>query len=138
MRTSQWLTAVVLVGIGGFVGSALRFILSLAVQRYEISFPHGTLWANWAGCLLIGILASLASATEILSPSMRLLLATGFCGGLTTMSTFMYELLQFVRDREYLYAGGYLGMTLLGCVVMFCIGLLLTQWVIRPGVKPWS
>ena len=138
MRAGSLIAAVALVGAGGCVGSVLRFLLSLAAQRCEISFPHGTLWANWAGCFLIGLLTALAASTEILSPSMRLLLTTGFCGGFTTMSTFVYELLQFVRDREYYYAGAYLVMTVLGCVVMFCLGTLLTQWAIRPGAKPWS
>ena len=60
------------VGAGGFVGSVLRYGLSLAGQRLSISFPHGTLWANLLGCLLLGVVTAVAAETEVLSPSTHL------------------------------------------------------------------
>lgn len=115
--------AILVVGCGGFIGSVLRYALSVLSQRHAISFPHGTLWANLLGCLAIGVVVSLATATSSFSPLMRLFLATGICGGFTTMSSFIYELMRFVHDREYLYAGGYLLLTLVGCVVTFVLGV---------------
>ena len=111
------------VGVGGFVGSVLRFALSLFGQRFSITFPHGTLWSNLLGCFVIGVVTSLAVKTEVLTPTMRLLLATGFCGGFTTMSTFTYEMFKFVQATEYLYASGYFLLTIIGCAAAFCLGM---------------
>jgi CrcB protein len=121
------LGSIFLVGAGGFIGSALRFLLALVAQRYSISFPHGTLWANLLGCLAVGLIAALAAATEVLSPAVRLLLATGLCGGFTTMSSFIYELAQLLRDNEFFLAAGYFGLTLGGCLVMFWVGTLVIR-----------
>ena len=120
-----------LVGAGGALGSVLRYSLSLIAQRYSVTFPHGTLWANLLGCLVIGMVVTLATTTESLTPSLRLFLATGICGGFTTMSSFIYELVQFVRDHAYFYAGVYFSLTLAGCVAMFCIGVWLVQWALK-------
>ncbi len=111
------------VGFGGFAGSMLRYSLSLLGQRFSVSFPHGTLLANLLGCLALGAVSALAAKGGVLSPTTRLLLATGFCGGFTTMSTFTYETVRFVQDAEYLYAAGYLFLTLAGCLAFFCLGL---------------
>jgi CrcB protein len=111
------------VGFGGCVGSVFRYALSLACQRYSASFPHGTLWANLLGCLILGGVSALAAKTGALSPTVRLLLATGLCGGFTTMSTFTYEMYKFLEDAEYLYAAGYFSLTLAGCLAFFCLGL---------------
>jgi len=119
------------VGCGGFVGSVLRYALSLACQRHSAVFPHGTLWANLLGCLVLGALSALAARTGALSPATRLLLATGLCGGFTTMSTFTYELFRFLEDAEYLYAAGYFSLTLAGCLASFWLGL----WVAALMVK---
>ena len=111
------------VGAGGFIGSVMRYALSLLGQRCSVTFPHGTLWSNLLGCLVIGVLSALAAKTEVLSPTMRLLLATGLCGGFTTMSTFTYEMFKFVQATEYLYASGYFLLTMVGCAAMFCLGM---------------
>ncbi len=117
-----------LVGTGGFIGSVLRYLLSLLLQRQSISFPHGTLWTNLLGCLLLGGISTLAGETELLSPHSRLFLATGICGGFTTMSTFTYELSHFLKETDYLYATGYLVLTLFGCLAMFWLGVLVVKW----------
>ena len=112
------------VGAGGFIGSVLRYGLSLAGQRLSITFPHGTLWANLLGCLVLGMVVALAAETEILSPSARLFWATGLCGGFTTMSTFMYEMSRFAQDSENWVASGYFAATLAGCGMAFWLGSL--------------
>lgn len=111
------------VGLGGAIGSVFRYALSLSAQRFSVTFPHGTLWSNLLGCFIIGAVAAASSRTEILSPPMRLLLATGLCGGFTTMSTFTYEMFKFVQASEYLYASGYFLVTTVGCAAMFCLGM---------------
>lgn len=123
-----------MVGAGGFIGSILRYLLSLAGQRFSFTFPHGTLWANLLGCLALGIVTALATATEILSPTTRLFLATGICGGFTTMSTFTYETFQFAQDSEYLYAAVYCVATIAGCAAMFYMGLLAVKFAMKGPV----
>jgi fluoride exporter len=119
------------VGVGGCAGSILRFLVSLLAQQYSISFPQGTLCANLLGCCAIGMIASLSSATELLSPTTRLLLATGFCGGFTTMSSFVYELAQFMREDDYFLAAGYFSLTLAGSMLMFYLGAFAVKAVLK-------
>lgn len=125
------LIPVLAVGIGGFIGSILRYLLSIAGQRYSITFPHGTLWANLLGCLALGIITALATETESISPTTRLLLATGICGGFTTMSTFTYEMAQFAQDSEYLYASGYFAATIGGCAMAFYLGMFAIKFMMK-------
>ena len=122
---------IVAVGAGGFVGSVLRYGLSLFGQRFSVTFPHGTLWANLLGCLLLGAVAALAAETEILTPSARLFWATGLCGGFTTMSTFIYEMSKFGQDTEYWVASGYFAATLAGCAAAFWAGTLAIRWLMK-------
>jgi CrcB protein len=131
IHVMRYLAPILVVGTGGALGSVLRYLLSLLAQRYSVTFPHGTLWANLLGCLAIGMVVTLATATESISPSLRLFLATGICGGFTTMSSFIYELVQFSKDHEYLYAGAYFSLTLFGCMAMFCLGAWLVQWTLK-------
>ena len=123
-------TAILLVAIGGGAGSVLRYLLSVLAQRFAFSLPHGTLWANLIGCFVIGVVTTLGATGGMLSPAMRLLLATGICGGFTTMSSFIYELMKFLQERDYYMAAGYFGLTLGGCVVMFVLGCGLTRLII--------
>lgn len=125
------LVSMLAVGAGGFAGSVLRYGLSLAGQRVSVTFPHGTLWANLIGCLVLGAVMALAEEAEILSPSMRLFWATGLCGGFTTMSTFMYELSRFGQDSEYWVASGYFAATLVGCAAAFWVGTLAVRLLMK-------
>ena len=125
------LASMVAVGAGGFVGSILRYGFSLAGQRFSVAFPHGTLWANLLGCLLLGAVMAVAAETEILSPSARLFWATGLCGGFTTMSTFMYEMSRFGQDSEYWVASGYFAATLAGGALAFWAGTLAVRLLMK-------
>ena len=114
------------------LGGVSRYGLTLVTQNYAVfSIPFGTLVSNLAGCLIIGLIAGIGVKTEILSSEMRLLLATGFCGGFTTMSSFVYELGQFVQDKEYFYASSYLVATLAGAGLVFVLGLWLSELLLR-------
>ncbi|KQC07280.1 MAG: hypothetical protein APR62_06535 [Smithella sp. SDB] len=121
------LFAVFIVGSGGFIGSVLRYLLSLFGQKFSLTFPHGTLCANFLGCLLLGIIIAIATETQSFSPSTRLFLATGVCGGFTTMSSFTYETFRFCQDSEYLYAAGYMTLTIVGGIILFGIGMFATK-----------
>jgi CrcB protein len=66
-----------------------------------------------------------------MSTEMRLLLATGFCGGFTTMSSFIYELGQFVQDKEFFFASTYFVATLAGAGLAFALGLVISSFLLR-------
>lgn len=134
----QWLLTSLLVGLGGFTGSLARYGLSVASQRFSLSLPVGTFGANVLGCLTIGIIAEMAAATEALSPALRLLLATGFCGGFTTMSSFVYETVQMARAHEYVYAVAYLAATIAGSILAFGAGTALVKLVLKSTGGLWN
>ena len=114
------------------LGGVSRYGLTLATQNVAaFSLPYGTLLSNLAGCLLIGLIAGFSGRSELLSTELRLLLATGFCGGFTTMSSFIYELGQFVQDKEYFFASTYFVATLAGAGLAFALGLLLSAAIMR-------
>jgi CrcB protein len=121
------LTSMLLVAAGGAIGSILRYGLSLLTQRHAVIFPAGTLAANLLGCFAIGVVMAWATAAPAITPAMRLFLATGICGGFTTMSSFIYEVGAFARDHDYLYAGAYCVATLAGCAALFWLGTALVR-----------
>jgi CrcB protein len=124
--------AFLLVGLGSVAGGMSRYGLTLVTQNVSaFSLPYGTLLSNLAGCLAIGILAGLGAKTGLVSSEARLLLATGFCGGFTTMSSFVYELGQFLQDKEYFFASTYFVVTLAGAGLAFALGLVLSGLLMR-------
>jgi len=128
----QILLPLLLVGLGSMLGGVSRYGLSVLTQNVAaFSLPYGTLLSNLAGCLLIGVIAGFGGKTELLSSEMRLLLATGFCGGFTTLSSFIYELGQFIQDKEYFFASTYFVATLAGAGLAFALGLLISASVVR-------
>lgn len=122
----------ILVGIGGLAGSLCRYGFTLTLSSPAASMPWGTLASNLGGCLVIGMVSQLAANTELLSPSARLFLATGFCGGFTTLSSLIYELVQMVKDGEWLHAFLYLNGTFFGATAAFLIGMMLVKKVLTP------
>lgn len=94
----------ILVGLGGFFGSGLRFALGGWVQRLfpYSQMPLGTMTVNIVGCLLIGFLGGLAEQRQLLDTGLRLFLLVGVLGGFTTFSTFAYESLALAQDSLYL------------------------------------
>jgi CrcB protein len=122
----------VYVGLGSMLGGMSRYGMTLATQNYALmSLPFGTLISNVLGCFLIGVIAGIGANTQVLSTETRLLLATGFCGGFTTMSAFVYELGKFVQDKEYFFASSYVVITLAGAGLAFVIGLVISEMVLR-------
>jgi CrcB protein len=92
------------VGIGGFVGAILRFVVTglpekLILAKYGRLLPVGTFLANALGCALIGVLMAFV-ATGKLSQTSRLLLVTGLLGSLTTFSTFGWETVELFRESQ--------------------------------------
>lgn len=132
------LFALLAVGAGGFIGSVLRYLLSQLGQRFSITFPYGTLWANFLGCLVLGVITAVVTETQSVSPQARLFLATGVCGGFTTMSSFTYETFRFFQDSEYLYATAYLAATIAGCIILFGVGVFGTRLFLKGVGAGWN
>lgn len=122
------------VGLGGFLGAVFRYLTTLATQGISITFPYGTFVSNVLGCFVIGIVATLAMGSTLLSTEARLFLATGVCGGYTTLSSLIYELAQLVDDGELMHASIYIAATFVGAVIAFYLGTLLTTLLLRPQV----
>lgn len=90
-----------LVFIGGGIGSVLRYIIGKALNSSQSGIPYGTFTANILGSLLIGIILGFAAKNQTLTQNHTLLLATGFCGGFTTFSTFAYENHVFLKSGDF-------------------------------------
>ncbi len=102
-----------LVGMGSFLGGGMRFLLSKLIQSWAlVQFPLGTFAVNILGCLLLGFVSGLPVSIGWLSPSARLILTTGFCGGFTTFSTFMNENSSLLHNDSYLSLSLYVAASL--------------------------
>jgi CrcB protein len=100
---------ILLVALGGAIGSASRYALSYAVQSRTTSlFPWGTLLVNVTGSFLVGLIMRYALGGQAISAEARLFLTVGFCGGYTTFSTFSYESIRLIEDGDYRRAGLYI------------------------------
>ncbi|WP_447969101.1 fluoride efflux transporter CrcB [Nitrospira sp. M1] len=97
------MTQIVLVGLGGMIGSISRYLLSDFVQRLNpiLGYPFGTLTVNVLGCFLIGLLNALTDTQQLVISEIRPFLFIGLLGGFTTYSTFGYEAFAFLRDGQY-------------------------------------
>lgn len=117
------------VGIGAAVGAWLRWGLSLAFNARIESLPLGTLAANLVGGYLIGIAVALFQDMPQLAPEWRLLLVTGFLGGLTTFSTFSAEAVVLLQRGAYGWALLHAGVHLLGSVALCIAGFATWRWL---------
>lgn len=97
----DYLKTIAVIALGGSIGSISRYYVSLwAAQKFGAHFPYGTLFVNIAGCFIIGCFMVMATERLALSPYWRLLVATGFLGGLTTFSSFGYETLKLLEEAQ--------------------------------------
>jgi len=120
------------VALGGALGSVSRFwINGLVSEKTSATFPWGTLIINIGGSFVIGVLGAVASPEGRLnSPTRQFItqfLMIGVCGGYTTFSSFSLQTLNLVRDREWLYAGGNVVLSVVLCLVAVWLGWLLGE-----------
>lgn len=115
--------ALVLVGLGGAAGSIARFLISYYMaKRFTSGFPWATFSVNVFGALLIGIFIGLFGKIPE-QTQMKLLLATGFCGGFTTFSTFSLENISLLQQGHYGMAAVYVLTSLVFGVLAVWLGL---------------
>lgn len=110
-----------IVGLGGFIGTVLRFLVSRYFQMHVVSvFPWGTFTVNIIGSFLIGILFGLSEKRNIMSPEWRIFLTVGICGGFTTYSTFSNDAFILLQNNEFFRFATYSGLSfILGLFAVF-------------------
>lgn len=115
--------SIVAIAVGAALGALLRWHLGARLNALFPTIPPGTLAANLIGAYVIGVAIAVFSAYPAISPEWRLLIITGFCGGLTTFSTFSAELAVLLQQGELLWAAGQVAVHVTGSVVLTLAGI---------------
>jgi CrcB protein len=117
------------VALGGALGSVGRYWLNGIISTYVATFPLGTLVINVTGSFLIGIFGALTIPEGRMDSQTRIaatqFLMVGICGGYTTFSSFSWQTLNLLRDREWLYAGGNMVLSVVLCMIAVWLGFML-------------
>ncbi len=119
-----------LVGVGGFLGTIMRYWLSgFVAQRFGETFPWGTLVINVTGSFAIGLFATLTDPDGrfLVHPGVRQFIMMGIFGGYTTFSSFSWQTLTLLREGEWLYAGGNILLSVVLCLVAVGLGYILAK-----------
>ena len=121
--------AVIAICAGASVGALLRWILGLKMNAWVPLLPAGTLAANLIGGYVVGVAVAYFADAPQLSPEWRLLVITGFCGGLTTFSTFSAEAVELLQHGELGRMSILVSLHLLGSMAMTIAGIATWQWL---------
>jgi len=121
--------AVIAVALGGALGCLLRWLLALLLNRYSPAFPPGTLAANLIGCYIIGLGLACFAQNPGIAPEWRLFVTTGFCGGLTTFSTFSAEIVLLIQSGRGAGALMAIAAHLGGSLLMTFAGFVTVSWL---------
>ena len=116
-----------LVFLGGGLGSLFRYTIGLLLKPISPQLPLATLIANAIGCLFLGLLMGFLSTRSSVSSTQHMLLAVGFCGGLTTFSTFTLENMRFIEQGQFFYFFIYSISTFILGMVCIYAGMLLQK-----------
>ncbi|ATE78059.1 MULTISPECIES: fluoride efflux transporter CrcB [Pseudomonas] len=121
------LKSLAVIAVGASLGAWLRWLLGVKLNALFPTIPPGTVVANMVGGYIIGLAIAFLAASPTLSPEWRLLIITGFCGGLTTFSTFSAETVALIQEGRLLWALGSISLHVVGSLVMTAAGLLSYQ-----------
>jgi len=121
--------SVVAICVGGSLGSLLRWWLAILLNAHFPTIPPGTVTANLAGGYIIGLAIAFFATYSTLPPEWRLLVITGFCGGLTTFSTFSAEITALMQQGRVLWALGAVAIHLGGSILMTFAGIGTFVWL---------
>jgi CrcB protein len=117
------------VATGGMLGCLLRWALAMFFNRYFPSIPPGTLAANLIGCYIIGMALAFFTTYPHFAPEWRLFVTTGFCGGLTTFSTFSAEVVLLLQSGRMAWVLGAVAAHLIGSIMMTFAGIATVIWL---------
>jgi CrcB protein len=119
------MTSILFVGVGGCLGSVLRYLLGRIFTVGE--FPFTTMAVNFLGAFVIGFTSELAKEENLLRPNAVLFLQTGLCGGFTTFSTFSLETMTLFRNDKYFLGLSYVSSSVALCLIGVGIGAFLAR-----------
>ncbi|MDB6092271.1 MAG: Conserved hypothetical rane protein [Gammaproteobacteria bacterium] len=121
--------SIVAICVGASLGALFRWWLGARLNSFFPAIPPGTLAANLIGGYIIGLAVALFAAFPALAPEWRLLIITGFCGGLTTFSTFSAEVVTLLQEGRGLSVCGAIAAHLVGSVAMTLAGIGTVTWM---------
>ncbi len=120
--------AILLVGLGGAIGSMLRFMTSVFIGKYYATiFPIATWIVNLVGCFLIGLVFGLLAKSQSDSQDLKWFLITGFCGGFTTFSAFSFENIKMIESSNFTLAFANIALSVVGGLTAVWLGLMVTK-----------
>lgn len=125
--------SVAAVSVGGTLGCLFRWWLALQLNRLFPTIPPGTLAANLIGGYIIGMALGYFALDAAAPPEWRLFVMTGFCGGLTTFSTFSAEVITLLQRAQVGFALGEIGVHVLGSLTATALGVLTVRWAVGVG-----
>ncbi|MCO6565304.1 MAG: fluoride efflux transporter CrcB [Apibacter sp.] len=117
-----------LVGFGGSLGSIIRYLISINIQKYYWGgFPLATFLINCSGCIIIGLFFGLSERFDFVNNDIKLFLITGFCGGYTTFSTFSAENLQLYQNHHFITLAFYVFISIFTGVLGVWLGHFISK-----------
>jgi CrcB protein len=123
------LNAIIAISLGSAAGALFRWVLGLKLDALFPSIPPGTLAANLIGGYIIGLAIALFADIPDIAPEWRLLIITGFCGGLTTFSTFSAEVVALLQEGQFGRMAMAIALHVTGSVAMTLLGLGSWHWL---------
>jgi CrcB protein len=120
---------ILLIGLGGGIGSILRYLTSVLVNKYfTTTFPLATFIINMLGCFLIGVFMGFIEKGGT-PDNYKYLFVTGFCGGYTTFSAFAFENSSLLNTHNTFIAFAYIAASVVAGMLFVWLGLLLGRWI---------
>ncbi len=119
--------SILIVGIGGFIGAVLRYIVSFSIQSSEQRFPFTTLLVNILGSFFLSVILFYSEEIGLMNDSVRTFLTIGVLGAFTTLSTFSYEAFKLLERKELFFFALYISLTIILSLVTIYLGKLLIQ-----------
>lgn len=123
------LKSLIVIAVGASLGAWLRWLLGMKLNALFPTIPPGTVVANMVGGYIIGLAIAFLAASPSLIPEWRLLIITGFCGGLTTFSTFSAETVALIQEGRLLWALGSISLHVVGSLAMTAAGFVSYQLI---------
>jgi CrcB protein len=121
--------SILAISIGSVLGALLRWLLGMQLNTLFPTLPPGTLAANVIGGYIIGVAIAFFATAPDIAPEWRLLIITGFCGGLTTFSTFSAEVMALLQEGRLGWATGAIAIHVSGSLLATLLGMVSWTWL---------